>query len=329
MLSLSMVALFACDILLGSVRISPGDIMRYFTGGDIDASTRNLISVFRLPKAVVALLAGAALSASGLQMQTLFRNPLAGPYILGISSGASLGVSLFLLGIPMLGLAALPEVARNIGVAGAAWIGSAAILAVIFIAAARVRDIVAVLILGMMIGSGATAIVNLLQYFSPDNALKSFVVWTMGSLGGVSAAQLRVMAAFVSLGLVMSVFLIKPLNVLLLGETYARTMGQNIKAVRTMIFISTTLLAGTVTAFCGPLAFVGTVVPHIARMMFGNADHRVLMPASMLIGAVVMLGCDIVSQLPGTDMVLPINTVTAFVGIPIVIYVVLNNRRAF
>lgn len=329
LLSAATVALFVLDIVLGSVRVPASEIAAYFTWRDVDPVTSVLISSFRLPKAATALLAGAALSASGLQMQTLFRNPLAGPYVLGISSGASLGVSLFLLGAPVAGIAMGSELVRNIGVAGAAWIGAAAILAVIFAASSRVKDIMAILILGMMIGSGATAIVNILQFLSPDAALKSFVLWTMGSLGGVTASQLLIMGVFVIIGLLLSIFLIKPLNLLLLGEAYARTMGQNVVRVRIIIFASTTLLAGTVTAFCGPIGFVGIAVPHIARMVFSDADHRVLMPASMLVGAATMLLCDIISQLPGYDMTLPITAITAFVGIPVVIYVIMRNRKAF
>lgn len=328
-LSVLLVLFFFADILLGSVKIPAQDTLSVLFGRQAETVTANLIFSFRLPKAITALLAGAALSASGLQMQTLFRNPLAGPYILGISSGASLGVSLFLLGIPVLGLTFGSEAIRNIGITGAAWIGSAAILGIIFAAATRVKDILAILILGMMIGSGATAIVSILQYFSPEAALKSFVIWTMGSLGGVSLSQLWMMALFIGIGLLLAVYLIKPLNILLLGEAYAQTMGQNIRAARTVIFISTILLAGTVTAFCGPIAFIGTAVPHIARMIFRNADHRVLMPASMLTGSIIMLACDIISQLPGTGMILPVSAITSLVGIPVVIYVILQNRRIF
>ncbi|MDR2936975.1 MAG: iron ABC transporter permease [Rikenellaceae bacterium] len=320
---------FGLELALGSVSLPLGEVWNWLRGAETDPTARALLGTFRLPKAIVAVTAGAALSASGLQMQTLFRNPLAGPYLLGVSSGASLGVSLFLIGIPVLGLPLSAEWVRNLGVAGAAWVGSAAILTIVFAAATRVKEIMAVLILGMMIGSGATALVEILQYLSPESALKSFVVWTMGSLGGVSSSQLWILVLFVAAGLLLSIFLIKPLNLLLLGESYARTLGQNTRRVRTMIFAGTTLLAGTVTAFCGPIAFIGIAVPHITRMVFRNADHRVLMPASMLIGAVVMLGCDIIAQLPGMDMVLPINTVTALVGIPVVIAVIVKNHKFF
>lgn len=324
-LTLLLLLLFAADIFWGSVHLSPGEVLGAFTGGESHSSL--LVLNFRLPKAIMAVVAGMALSVSGLQMQTLFRNPLAGPYVLGVSSGASLGVALFLLGIPLLGAGSHSEILRNIGMAGAAWIGAAAVLLLVTAAASRLKDIMAVLILGMMIGAASTAIVELLQYLSSEAALKSFVVWTMGSLGGVVRSQLVIVCVVVAGGLMLSVYLIKPLNLLLLGENYAVTMGLRVRRARNLIFLSTVLLAGTVTAFCGPIAFIGIAVPHVARMLFRNADHRVLLPATMLLGAVLMLLCDIIAGLPGYDMVLPINTVTALLGIPVVIMVIFRYRR--
>ena len=283
---------------------------------------------FRLPKAFTALLVGASLSAVGLQMQTLFRNPMAGPYVLGVSSGASLGVALFLLGLPLFGISTNGAIS-SIGGVGAAWIGSALIMSVVLAVTARIKDIMVVLILGMMFGSAATAVVEILQYLSPEGALKSFVVWTMGSLGSVSREQLLIMAPVMILGLALSVSLIKPLNAMLLGENYASTMGINIRRTRLMISTITVMLAGTVTAFCGPIGFIGLAVPHIARMTFREADHRVMMPASMLLGALIMLFCDVASQLPANDMTLPINTVTALIGIPVVVVVIVRNHNSF
>lgn len=326
-IALLIAALFCADMLFGTVSISVGDVWRGLWGGG-DDMTRTIVTNFRLPKAIVAVLAGAALSASGLQMQTLFRNPLAGPYVLGISSGASLGAALFIMGMPLLGAPVLGEAVRNLGVVGSAWIGGAAILMVIMAVSARIKDIMAILILGMMFGSAATAFVEILQYLSPEGALKSYAVWTMGSLGGVTVGQLYLVVPVVVVGLLMSVMLIKPLNILLLGENYARTMGLNIKLVRGLIFVSTVLLAGTVTAFCGPIGFIGIAVPHVARMLFANADHRVLMPASMMLGSAVMLLCDMVSQLPGQELALPINTVTALLGIPVVVIVIIRYRKS-
>ena len=329
LLSLLLVILFVASLLLGSVSLQVKEVLGVILGQEVDPQTRILVTHFRLPKAITALVVGAALSASGLQMQTLFRNPLAGPYVLGISSGASLGVSLFLLGAPLLGVSVASETLRNIGVVGSAWIGAALILAVIMAVSVRLKDIMAILILGMMFGSAASAIVQILQYLSLASALKSFVVWTMGSLSGVSLQQLGLMSGIVVAGLALSIYLIKPLNLLLLGENYARTMGLNIRWIRFLLFASTTLLAGTVTAFCGPIGFIGIAVPHVARMLTGNADHRVLMPASMLMGSVTMLLCDIIAQLPGHEMVLPVNTITALLGIPIIVLVIVRNRKIF
>lgn len=320
-LSLLLVILFVLDLLIGSVHIPLRDILGALFGGDVDASTRLIVLDIRLIKAIVAILTGMALSVSGLQMQTLFRNPLAGPYVLGISSGTSLGVALFILGMPLLGIATNSTMS-SIGTAGAAWLGSALILAFVASVSTRIKDIMVILILGMMISSGVSAVVQILQYLSNEEALKSFVIWTMGSLGDVTTNQLHLMLPAVLLGLVVSVAVIKPLNLLLLGEQYARTMGLNVRRSRYLIFLSTTLLAGTVTAFCGPIGFVGLAIPHIARMLFSNADHRILLPASALCGAVTLLICDIVSK----SLTLPINTITALLGIPIVIWVVIRNK---
>ena len=323
-LALLTVALFTADLLVGSVAVAPADIWAALTGGDCDPAIRDIILRIRLLKAVTALLAGAALAASGLQMQTLFRNPLAGPYVLGISSGAGLGVALFLLGAPLLGVSAHSFV-QSLGIADAAWLGAALVLLIVMTVSRRIKDIMVILILGMMFGSGISSIVEILQYLSSEAALKSFVIWTMGSLGDVTGGNLALMLPVVAAGLVLSVAAIKPLNLLLLGENYARTMGLNVQRTRTLLFLSTVLLAGTVTAFCGPVGFIGLAVPHLARMLFASADHRVLMPGSMLAGAALLLVCDLISK----TLALPINTVTALMGIPVVIIVVVRNRNLF
>lgn len=307
--------LFLLDLAVGAVRIPVADVWAALTGGDCPQATAKIVVNIRLIKAVVALLAGAALSVSGLQMQTLFRNPLAGPYVLGISSGASLGVALVVLA----------GIGSSIGVAAAAWIGAAAVLLVIATVGHRIKDIMVILILGMMFSSGVGAVVQILQYLSREEALKAFVIWTMGSLGDVTGGNLALMLPVITAGLVLSVAVIKPLNLLLLGENYARTMGLNVQRTRTLLFLSTVLLAGTVTAFCGPVGFIGLAVPHLARMLFASADHRVLMPASMLSGAALLLVCDLISK----SLALPINTVTALMGIPVVIVVVVRNRNLF
>jgi iron complex transport system permease protein len=320
--------LFLVDLWVGSVRLSVAEVWRGLWG-DAGETTGFIVRGFRLPKAIVAVLAGAALGASGLQMQTLFRNPLAGPYVLGISSGASLGVALFVLGAPLVGM--LPTgmvLVQNIGIVGAAWIGAGLVFLIIVAVSRRIKDIMVILILGMMLGSVAGAVVEILQYFSSEGAVKSYIVWTMGSLGSVTLAQLWVLMPMILVGLGLSVAVIKPLNAMMLGEQYARTMGVNVGATRGLVFASTTLLAGTVTAFCGPIGFVGLAVPHIARIVFGEADHRTLVPATMVLGAAVVLACDIISGLPGHTP-LPINTVTALVGIPVIVLVVVRNRKFF
>ena len=304
--------LFLLDLAVGAVAVPLGDVWAALTGGDCPRATAKIILNIRLIKAVVALLAGAALSVSGLQMQTLFRNPLAGPYVLGISSGASLGVALVVLA----------GVGSSIGIAGAAWLGAAIVLVVIAAVGHRIKDIMVILILGMMFSSGIGAIVQILQYVANDESLKMFVVWTMGALGDVTLDQLAVLIPSIIAGLLLAVITIKPLNLLLFGEEYAVTMGLNVRRSRGLLFLSTTLLAGTVTAFCGPIGFIGLAMPHVTRMLFRNSDHRVLVPGTVLSGASVLLLCDLVSKL----FTLPINAITALLGIPIVVWVVLRNK---
>ncbi|MEG1700930.1 MAG: iron ABC transporter permease [Alistipes sp.] len=324
LLGLLTALLFVADLAIGSVSIAPSEVWAALSGGACDQAVRDIVLKFRLLKALMALFAGAALSASGLQMQTLFRNPLAGPYVLGISSGAGLGVALFLLGAPLLGIAGHSFI-QSLGIAGAAWLGAALVLLIIMSVSRRIKDIMVILILGMMFGSGISSVVEILQYLSSEAALKSFVIWTMGSLGDVTGSQLALVLPVITAGLVLSVVVIKPLNLLLMGENYARTMGLNIQRTRTLLFVSTVLLAGTVTAFCGPVGFIGLAVPHLARMLFASADHRILMPGSMLTGAALLLVCDLVSK----TLTLPINTITALMGIPVVILVVIRNRNFF
>ncbi len=311
--------LFMLDLSVGAVAVPLRDVWAALTGGDCPRTTAKIILNIRLIKAVVALLAGAALSVSGLQMQTLFRNPLAGPYVLGISSGASLGVALFILGAPLFGLSASFV---SLGIAGAAWIGAAAVLIVIAAVGHRIKDIMVILILGMMFSSGVGAIVQILQYLSKEESLKAFVIWTMGSLGDVTLSQLYVLVPAVMIGLAVAVITIKPLNLLLFGEEYAVTMGLNIRSSRGLLFLSTTLLAGTATAFCGPIGFIGLAMPHVTRMLFDNSDHRILIPGTVLTGASVLLLCDLVSKL----FTLPVNAITALLGIPVVVWVVLRNK---
>lgn len=319
MLCVGVAILFIIDLCIGGVTLSWTEVWNALIYNEGTSSTLTIVRDIRLVKAIVALLAGAALSVSGLEMQTLFRNPLAGPYVLGISSGASIGVALFVMGGSLF---AIPSSIYSIGIAGAAWIGAAAVLTIIAAIGRKIKDIMVILILGMMFSSASGAIVQILQYVSHEDALKSFVIWTMGSLGDVTGMQLYIFIPAVVIGLIVGVATIKPLNLMMFGEEYARTMGLNINRTRAILFISTTLLAGTATAFCGPIGFIGLAMPHVARIMVNDSNHHVLLPATLLIGSISLLLCDIISKI----WTLPINAVTALLGIPIVVWIVLKNQ---
>ncbi len=312
---------FVLDMMTGSTDISLTQIWTVLTGGDCDEMVRRIVVDVRLLQAVSAIVVGVALSVSGQQMQTLFHNPLAGPYVLGVSSGASLGVALFILGVPLTGATA-SGMFSSVGMAGAAWIGSGLVLVVVAAAGHRFKDIMVVLILGMMFSSGVGAVVQILQYLSNDESLKAFVIWTMGSLGGVTPVEFAIMFSSVFIGLFLALMSVKSLNLLLLGEEYAVTMGLDVRRCRSLLFLSTTLLAGSVTAFCGPVGFIGLAVPHVARSLFATSDHRISLPASFLLGAVVMLVCDIASK----TFLLPVNSITSLLGIPVVVWIVLKNK---
>ena len=323
-----LIILFLFDIVLGSVRLPFIEVIKLiFTGNTEHPEYATIIYRFRIPKALTALFAGFALSVSGLQMQTVFRNPLAGPYVLGISAGASLGVALLVMGLSTFTVVSQIGVLGNWSIVLAAWLGSGLILFLILIVSIRVKDIMTILILGIMFGSATTAIVSILQYFSNESMLKAFIVWTMGSLGGVSLTQLKVLIPSIIIGLVITFLLIKALNAMLVGENYAKSMGLNVRLSRFLIFFSTSLLAGSITAFCGPIGFVGIAVPHIARIVFRTANHKVLLPGTMLLGGIVLLLSDIISQLPGHERTLPINSITALVGIPVVIWIIIRNKK--
>lgn len=319
LLAIVCISLWLIDMATGSYAISIADMWDLFAGHTDDQYLSKIIFDIRLPKSIAALLVGAALSVSGLQMQTLFRNPLAGPYVLGISAGASLGVALLMLGGSLLGGSLL---IRSFGIAGAAWLGAAAVLFIIGLFSTRIKDIMVILILGMMLSSGISAIVQILQYTADENALKGYVIWTMGSLGEVTRAQLPLLTGIIVVGLILALVSVKALNLHLLGEDYAKTMGLNVGRSRNLIFLSTSLLAGCATAFCGPIGFIGLAIPHVARMLFNNADHRILLPATILTGASSLLLCDILARL----FTIPINAVTALLGIPVIIYVVLKYK---
>jgi iron complex transport system permease protein len=318
-----LLVLVVLDLRLGSVRITLGEMLGQLLGrGVLSDQQLVILTKFRLPRLATALLAGAALPACGLQMQTLFRNPLAGPYVLGISSGASFGAALVVLGTGATGIAATWSLAL------AAWIGAGTVMLLLLFVSFRIKDVMTILILGIMFSSGLAAVISIMQYFSQASALKSFVIWSMGSLGNVTAAQLGIMTWAITPFLLISLGYSKILNGLLLGEEYAASMGIRIRRTRIIILATTSILAGTITAFCGPIGFIGIAVPHMARFLFRRSDHMILMPATMLTGMVVMVVSDLVSQLPGTERILPINAVTSLIGIPVVIWLVIMNRKA-
>ncbi len=283
--------------------------------------------MFRLPRAITAIIVGIALSVSGLQMQTVFRNPLAGPYVLGISSGASLGVALVVLGFSAYFKNDVFFISGNWLLVTAAWFGSFAVLLLILLVSFRVRNIMTLLILGIMLASGISAIISILQYFSGESALKAFVIWTMGSLSNVSREQIPIILVGIIPGLLISLLVVKSSNAVQLGENHAKTLGINIVKYRSLVFISTSLLTGTVTAFCGPIGFIGIAVPHICRMLFRTSRQGILLISSIFTGASVMLISDIASQLPGSESMLPINAVTSLFGIPVVIWIILRKNK--
>ena len=325
-LLLIVIIFLVLDIFLGSVSIKVSEVFRaIFTNSG--SSFETIVMKFRLPKAITAMIVGMALSLSGLQMQTVFRNPMAGPYVLGISSGASLGVAFIILGFSS---NITPNSLNGFGnwiLVLASWAGAGIVMLVIMIISARVKDIMTILILGIMLSSGISAVVTILQYFSNETMLKAYVIWTMGSLGNLTESQLNVLLISVSAGVILSLFSSKMLNALLLGENYAGSIGLNVRFARLVIFACTSILAGSVTAFCGPIGFIGIAVPHIVRIIFKTSDHKVLIPGTILMGAAVMLISDIISQLPGSQSVLPVNAVTSLIGIPVVIWVILRNRK--
>ncbi len=317
-LSVVLFLFFALDICSGSIWLLSDGLWSWSDG--LTDLGNNILLQLRLPRVITAILAGAALSVSGLMMQTLFRNPLAGPYILGVSSGAGLGVALVTMSSTMFGLqlAAMGQVA----VVTSAVIGAAAVLLLVLAVARKVKNNVSLLIVGMMIGSIAGALVNLIQNFANPDALKLFIVWTLGSLSSVGWSELLILAITILVGAILVLTLIKPLNGLLLGENYARALGVNIEQTRRMIVIATCLLAGGITAFCGPIAFVGVAVPHIARGLFRTSDHRTTVVATALVGANLLLICDILCNL--FTYPLPISTMSALFGAPIIIWIIVK-----
>ncbi len=314
--------LFLIDIGTGSVQIPIKKVLEILMTPDSDNVWAEIIWNFRMTKALTCITAGAALALAGLQMQTLFRNPLAGPDVLGLSSGASLMVALLYLAGWGLSSQYLPD---SISVVIAASVGCALVFLIMLAISGRIRDNASLLIVGLMVGAGTSSIVSVLQYTSQAEELQTYILWTLGSLGSLNWIEIKILTLILLVGALLSVFNIKGLNGWLLGENYAKSIGINIRVSRYMMIASAAILTGAVTAFCGPIAFVGLAVPHLVKLLVPSSNHRLLIPGSILGGSILLLFCDIVSQLPG-DSVLPLNAITALIGAPVVIWIILRSK---
>jgi iron complex transport system permease protein len=320
--------MFFLDISLGSITIPFKEVYTSLTGGQASKSTWEYIIInYRLPKAITAFLVGVGLSISGLLMQTLFRNPLAGPDVLGLSSGAILAVAIVILGAEFLPSFLNAILLSPYGLVIASTLGSVSVLLLVLLVAQRLRNTMAILIVGLMFGSFTSAIVGVLTYFSSAEQLQKFTFWSLGSLGNLSWTSISVLAVCVGFGLLLSAGSIKPLNALLLGENYAKSMGLNYKKAQLIIIFATSILAGSITAFAGPIAFIGLAVPHIAKLTFQTSNHAVLYWSTLFYGGIIMLFCDIASQLPGLETTLPINAITSIIGAPVVVWLLMRKRN--
>jgi iron complex transport system permease protein len=316
------------NISLGSVSIPIKDVFNSLIGEKSSKETWDYIIInYRLPKAITAIVVGFGLSISGLLMQTLFRNPLAGPDVLGLSSGASLGVATIVMGATFLPMGLSDVLLSSYGIILASSLGSFLVLLAVLAVSQRLRDTMAILIVGLMFASLTSAIVGTLTYFSTAEQLQKFTFWSLGNLGNMSWSSIVTLSICVAIGLLLSLVSIKPLNALLLGENYARSLGMNYKRTRLIIIFATSILAGSITAYAGPIAFIGLAVPHIAKLVFQASNHTILFWSTLLLGAIIMLICDSISQLPGSDLTLPINAVTSIFGAPIVIWLLIRKRK--
>jgi iron complex transport system permease protein len=329
LLSALLLLLFMGSLVYGAVAIPPGQVLEILTGGEASRpSWQHIILQSRLPQAVTALLAGASLAVSGLLLQTLFRNPLAGPSILGISDGANLGVAAVMLYFGgSLGRLAEWPISGYPAIILAAFAGACVILGLILYFSSRVKNNVMLLIIGIMIGYLASSLISILNFYAAADKVHSYVMWGMGSFASVSLGQLPLYASFALGGLLPAILLIKPLNALLLGERYAANLGIHIRRTRMYILLCTGLLTAITTAFCGPIAFIGLATPHIARLALGSSNHKMLLPVTLLTGACIALLCNILMVVPGANIILPLNAVTPLIGAPVIIYVILNRKN--
>lgn len=326
-LTIILVLCFFVNISLGSVSIPVSSIFESLFSTTENNTYQIIVTDFRLPKAITAILVGSGLGISGLLMQTLFRNPLAGPFVLGISSGASLGVALVILGSGLFGGLFATALISKWSIVIAASLGSFLVLLAVLAVSSKVRDTMAILIIGLMFGSITAAVVSLLSYFSSAEQLQQYIFWGFGSLSNLSWSELLIFFGIYAIGIVLSIGSIKGLNSLLLGDNYAKSLGLNLKQSRLVIILATSLIAGTATAFAGPIAFIGLAIPHLTRQIFKTTNHKILLPAVFLFGAIVMLICDSIAQIPGSDYTLPINAITALVGAPVVIWLLVRQRK--
>lgn len=327
-LSILLIGFFLLNISLGSVSIPFKEILQTLSGQFASKeSWQTIVLDFRLPKAITAVLVGSGLSVCGLLMQTLFRNPLAGPFVLGVSSGASLGVAILILGTSLFGGYFLTNSISNWSLAIAASLGAFLVLSAVIIAANRVRNTMSILIIGLMFGSLTAAIISVLAYFSEAAQIQQYLFWSFGSLGNLSWPEITVFVSVYLFGILGVFFVIKPLNGFLLGENYAKSLGINIKKSRNIILGITSLLTGVITAFSGPIAFIGLAVPHISKILFTTSNHKILLPASAIIGGIVLLICDSIAQLPTSEFTLPINAITSLFGAPIVIWLLIRKKK--
>lgn len=322
-------ALFVANLFVGTVDIPPLDVWNVLTGeaDTVRPSWQFIVQEVRLPQALTALLCGAALAASGLMLQTAFRNPLAGPSILGIDSGASLGVAIVMLlsgGSLMAGKMAL---SGFLAVTVAAFVGAMAVMGLLLFFSTLLKSDVLLLIVGVMIGYAGSSIISLLNFFSTAEGVHSYMIWGMGSFGGVSMEQIPWFASLVTVGIVLSLLMVKPLNAMLLGNQYAENLGINMHRTRIYLLLATGLLAASTTAFCGPISFLGLAVPHMARLLLRKADHRTLMPLSLLTGTTVALLCNLLCTLPGDQGTVPLSAITPLLGVPVILYVLCHRRK--
>jgi len=316
------------NISLGSVNIPfEATIQHLFLSGSTDDSWHYIIWNYRIPKAVTAILVGSGLSLSGLLMQTFFRNPLAGPFVLGISSGASLGAAFLIMGGGIISTWLGIRFINDVSLAIAASLGSFMVLLAVIAMARKVKDTMALLIIGLMFGSITAALVTVLSYFAQAEELQQYIYWSFGTVGNLSWSQVGLLGLITVIGLLISIYSIKPLNALLLGENYAQSMGVKIRKSRYLIIIATGILAGSVTAFAGPIAFLGLAVPHLTRQIFNTTDHKILVPGVVLYGAILLLICDTIAQLPSSSYVLPINAITSVIGAPVIIWLLVRKRK--